>query len=151
MALIASATPPAPMTLPCPSVTVMYTRRFMKRPSLVLLSTLGCFLPYVTASTRPASAPYFTRKLFTVAARAMPSFSLYFSEPIGVGVSFQFHFEGRVLAEQFGHSKQAGITIAQNRRIELEIDFFPIILGGRGLEALAEDQGHSRQANQKHT
>ena len=37
--------PPSLMTLPLASVTVRTTRRFMKRPSLVLLSTSGARLP----------------------------------------------------------------------------------------------------------
>ena len=87
MARMASPAPPALTVLPCSSATVSTTRRFIQRATSVLLypplypGYLGSAFPRVDTSIWFADAPYFTRKSFTVVARARPSFSLYFAEP----------------------------------------------------------------------
>src|SRR6266849_8094377 len=87
MARIASPAPPALTVLPCSSVTVRTTRRFIQRATSVLLyvflapAYLGSDLPRVVTSIWLADAPYLTRKSFTVLARSRPRFSLYLTEP----------------------------------------------------------------------
>ena len=81
MALMISAMPPSLIRRPLPSVRVRTTRRFMNRPSLVLLSTSGARLPSPAVAIWLSATPYFTRNALTASARLSASLSLYAAEP----------------------------------------------------------------------
>ena len=125
--------------LPCPSVTVITTRRFMKRPSLVRLLTSGSRLPSPAVVIWSAAAPYFTRnRLHCFGAPHRQAVVVARGTDV-VGVSGHFHTVIAVLAQHVRQAQQTGISVRENRRIELEIDLFPLILGlAARVESLSE-------------
>ena len=61
-------------------------------------------------------------------------------------MAIEFHPETGVLAEQFRKAEQAGKAVGQYGGIEFEIDFFPVVFGRLGVDALCrQKQGKGKQ------
>ena len=54
-----------------------------------------------------------------------------------VAVAFELHLVGGVLIEELGEAKETGEAIGEDGVVELEVDFFPVVLGDEGI-------GHGR-------
>ena len=118
--------PRSRIVLPWPSVTVMNTRRFMKRASFERLFIFGCVSPNVAVVIWLAPAPYFSGSLHRVGA-ALPEPLIV---PVGtdnVGVSLELYFIILMFLKQLGQPQKARIPIGEYRRVELEIDLFPVV------------------------
>jgi hypothetical protein len=124
-----SHTPPAATILPWPSVTVMTTRRFMKRPSLVLLLTSGSFLPSPAVVNLVGRGSVFHQEVAHGFGAPHRQTVVVTRGTHEVGVPDQLHVVIAMLAQQFGQPQEARISVREDGRIELKVDLFPLFFG----------------------